>query len=60
MNNLNVNASWFDVIFYEDKNNIVDITLSNGVDTVKFKIKKVMKEKTTDRYAFKIIENAYQ
>lgn len=57
MNNLNENASWFDVIFYEDKNNIVDITLSNGVDTVKFKIKKVLKEKTTDRYAFKIIEN---
>ena len=57
MNNLNDNASWFDVIFYEDKNNIVDITLSNGSDTIEFKIKKVLKEKTTDRYSFKIMEN---
>jgi len=57
MNSLTDNASWFDVIFYEDKDNIVDITLSNGIDTVKFKIKKVLKEKTTDRYAFKVLEN---
>lgn len=57
MNNLSDNASWFDVIFYEEKNNLVEIVLSNGIDTVKFKIKKVLKEKTTDRYAFKIIEN---
>jgi len=57
MNSLTDNASLFDVIFYEDKDNIVDITLSNGIDTVKFKIKKVLKEKTTDRYAFKVLEN---
>ena len=57
MNNLKGNASWFDIIFYEDKNNIVDITLSNGIDIVKFKIKKVLKEKTTDRYSFEVLEN---
>ena len=27
---LNPNASWFDIIFYEDKNDVVDITLNNG------------------------------
>ena len=43
MNNLSDNASWFDVMFYEDKNNIVDIILSNGIDTIKFKIKKFLK-----------------
>jgi len=57
MNNLADNASWFDVLFYEDNNNIVDITLSNGIDIVKFKIKKTLKEKTTDRYSFSIMEN---
>lgn len=57
INNLTDNASWFDIIFYEDKNNIVDITLCNGEVTIKFKIKKVLMEKTTDRYSFEILEN---
>lgn len=57
INNLTDNASWFDIIFYEDKNNIVDITLCNGEVTIKFKIKKVLREKTTDRYSFEILEN---
>ena len=56
INNLTDNASWFDIIFYEDKNNIVDITLCNGEVTIKFKIKKVLREKTTDRYSFEILE----
>jgi ADP-ribose pyrophosphatase YjhB (NUDIX family) len=56
-NNLKMNVSWFDVLFYEEKNNIVDITLSNGDEVIKFKIEKVLKEKTTDRYSFKVLEN---
>lgn len=56
-NNLNENASWFDITFYEDKNNIVDITLDNGTTTISFKIEKILREQTTDRYSFKIIKN---
>ena len=56
-NNLNANASWFDIIFYEEKNNIVDIILDNGETTINFKIQKQLKEKTTDRYSFKTLEN---
>ena len=56
-NNLNENASWFDITFYEDKNNIVDITLDNGTTTISFKIEKILREQTTDRYTFKIIKN---
>lgn len=56
-NSLNKNASWFDITFYEEKNNIVDITLSNGSETINFSIKKTLKEKTTDRYSFDIIKN---
>ena len=56
-NNLNENASWFDIIFYEEKNNIVDITLDNGEITINLKIEKKLKEKTTDRYSFKTLEN---
>lgn len=54
---LNKDASWFDITLYEEKNNLVTVVLDNGVDTLKFSIKKVLKEKTTDRYSFEIVEN---
>ena len=56
-NNLSSNASWFDITFYEEKNNIVDIVLDNGNTTISFKIEKILREQTTDRYSFKILEN---
>lgn len=54
--NLSKNASWFNV-FYEEKNNIIEIYLENGEITLTCKIKKTLKEKTTDRYKFEVIEN---
>ena len=56
-NKLNENASWFDITLYEEKNNIVDIVLDNGTETISFKVKKTLREKTTDRYDFSIVEN---
>lgn len=52
-------ASWFDVTLYEEKDNIVDIVLDNKKECISFKIKKVLREKTTDRYSFQILENEY-
>ena len=46
------NASWFDIVLYEEKDNLVDLTLDNGQETINFSIQKVLKEKTTDRYQF--------
>ena len=54
-----INASWFDIIKKKKKNNIVSLTLSNGVDVITFSIKKTLKEKTTDRYSFNTLENKY-
>ena len=54
---LNSSASWFDILFYEEKNNVVDITLTNGKETINFSIKKTLRERTTDRYSFKIKKN---
>ena len=54
--NIDKNASWFNVMFLEDKKEI-NVTLDNGNETIKFKIKKTLKEKTTDRYKYEIIEN---
>lgn len=50
------NASWFNVMILEDKNEIV-VNLDNGIETINFKIKKILKDKTTDRYKYEVIEN---
>ena len=36
-NKLKENASWFDITLYEEKDNIVDIVLDNGEETLSFK-----------------------
>ena len=55
--NINKNASWFDITLYQEKNNIVTIVLDNNIETISFQIKKTLKEQTTDRYSFSIIKN---
>ena len=50
------NASWFNIMALEDEK-IIDITLDNGIEEIKFKIEKTLKEKTTDRYKYEIIKN---
>ncbi len=53
---LKENAAWFDIKILEE-DNIVDIYLSNDIDNIHVKLKKVLREKTTDRYDFEILEN---
>ena len=50
-------ASWFDITLIEEKDDIVEITLDNGEEVIRFAVKKVLREKTTDRYDFEVIEN---
>lgn len=50
------NASWFNIMVLED-NKYIDVTLENGKEEIKFKIKKTLKEKTTDRYKYDISKN---
>lgn len=54
--NINTNASWFNVTIFEE-GNIVDVVLDNDTDVIKFKIQKKLKDKTTDRYKFILLEN---
>lgn len=56
-NHLNANTCWFDIVYCNEENDIVDICLDNGTTQISFKIKKVLKERTTDRYSFETIEN---
>ena len=56
---INKKASWFDITLYEEKNDIVTIVLDNSIETITFKIQKVLREQTTDRYSFHILENDY-
>ena len=43
--NLKDNACWFDVVLYQEKDNVVDIILKNDKETISFSIKKESKEK---------------
>lgn len=52
---LNSSASWFNIEYYEE-NDIVNVTLI-GEEIITFKVKKVLKDLTTDRYKFEVIEN---
>lgn len=53
---LNDNASWFNITYFEENNEVM-VVLDNGSETLKFKIRKTLKELTTDRYKFEVIEN---
>ena len=55
--NLSPDASWFDIVSFEDKNNLVEIILNNGTYILKFVIQKTLRDKTTDRYSFSVVEN---
>jgi len=50
------NASWFNIICLEDKKSY-HVTLDNGNEQIKFVVGKILKEKTTDRYRFDVLEN---
>lgn len=54
---VNEEASWFDVTLFEEKNDLVDIVLDNGTETLSFQIKKKLREMSTDRYDFEEIKN---
>ena len=51
------NASWFDIIKMEEKNNIVSFILENGEEKIEFKVRKTLRERTSDRYQFTTEEN---
>ena len=54
---VNENASWFDVTLYQDDGKTITVVLDNGTETIKFSIKKTLRELTTDRYTFSVKEN---
>ena len=56
-NNISDNASWFDIVSFEEIDNIINIKLDNGNEIIKFSLEKKLREKTTDRYPFIIKSN---
>ncbi len=49
---INPNASWFDIILLEEKEGKVDIVLDNGTQQISLTIKKHLRKNSTDRYDF--------
>ncbi len=54
---ISANASWFDIVMYEEDEKRVYITLDNGEVSFSIEIEKKLKEKTTDRYKFNVVKN---
>lgn len=54
---LSENASWFDIILYEEKENLVDVILDNGNTVIKFSIAKKLKGHTTEIYNMTVMRN---
>ena len=55
-NNLAPNASWFNIKYFDDNDSVL-VLLDNGNEQLKFKLKKVLREKTSDSYSYAILEN---
>lgn len=49
-NNLTFNASWFNIKYFDDNDSVLVLQL-------KFKLKKVLREKTSNSYSYVIEEN---
>ena len=49
-------AKWFNLSVNEE-NNLIHLTLTNGDTVITAVVKKTLREKTTDRYEFSIVEN---
>jgi hypothetical protein len=54
---INENAKWFDVSKYDDDGKNITVILNSGEEIIEFKIKKTLREMTTDRYSFSIVDN---
>lgn len=55
---LNPNASWFNVTLYDNSENYISVVLDNDDEIIKFRIKKTLREMSTDRYKFTIDDNS--
>ncbi len=53
------NASWFDIIFYDEDEDSISVTLDNGSVNFSIEISKKLRERTTDRYKFEEVKNDY-
>lgn len=53
---LSEEASWFN-IHLEENENKVNVILENGEETITYSVEKELKDKTTNKYEYKIIDN---
>lgn len=53
---INPKAKWFNISIMED-NDRIDVVLESANETMKYKVEKYLKEQTTNRYEYKLLEN---
>ena len=52
------NGSWFDVIMMEDKDDVIYLVLDNGNETLSIQVDKILRNRITDRYDYKVKGNS--
>lgn len=57
MQELNSNASWFDIEVLEN-DNILSVTLTNGIEKINYEVEKITLDKKTDEYEYKIMKRS--
>lgn len=57
MQELNSNASWFDIEVLEN-DNILSVVLTNGIEKINYEVEKITLDKKTDEYEYKIIKRS--
>ena len=56
-NQINKNASWFDIVKYKETKEEVLVELDNGKEVLLFTLNKLLKDSTTSRYEYSIKSN---
>ena len=52
-------SSWFDIVKVEEKDNIIKVVLNNGDEEISFKIKRKLKDETSNIYDYEVVEDKY-
>ena len=55
--NLADGASWFDIINFDENEEVVALELTNGEENIKFSVKKSLRNDTSSRCKYSVIEN---
>ena len=52
-------SSWFDIVKVEEKDNVIKVVLNNNDEEISFKVKRKLKDETSNIYDYEVVEDKY-